>query len=442
MVGDVRRVAEQGTVHVALVLAAGAGVRQAHVGGGVVIVDEPAGRREPVGPEAHVLIILRELEGEDEGSLVDDGVLGISARQDDSLFDLMLQAEGGNDGFESAAAFDPDLIICVAGPLAGLLARVVQGVLREGAGIGAEQGIQVVEVGAAVPEDDRGVFADAAEFGRVAEGGEVARDVSVVGVVAHLHVEHVDAPAVLVRDIGLQVDARELGEVGLHVLQVVLRDMEVFLSEFFGEVEGQGVQSVVDRGALGDALRSVRDGEVDVVVHGRIHRLLQFIHVHALENVGLCGVEHAGGVASDAEVETPEDGILAHVQLVDEQGDERDGAGARGQAVFRLADGADRDAGVGIAGQVVGHLHGDVLDGDVHGVEGVGLHGGDEVAAEGAVGLYAGIAADEGCRQRKESCLHLKVHRKNCSTSRCSCHLPGLFGRREGSGARATCSGP
>ena len=166
MVGDVRSVAQQRTVHVALVLAAGAGVRQAHVSRGIV-VDEAAGGREPVRPEGHFLIVLREFEGEDQRGFVDDGFLGVAAGLDDRLLHLVLQAQGGDHGLEAAAAFDRNALVSVAGEVAGLLARVIERILREGSRVGFKQGVDLEEIGSAVPEEHRRVLADAVELGFV-----------------------------------------------------------------------------------------------------------------------------------------------------------------------------------------------------------------------------------------------------------------------------------
>ena len=185
------------------------------------------------------------------------------------------------------------------------------------------------------------------------------------------------------------------------------------------------------------------DGLVAVEVFLGIQRLRQFVDADVLQDALLVRGQAGQRVARHGEAETPEHRILADVEvvIVRDHRDEGECAGARGHPVGVLLDGADGDAGVGVAGQFVGHLQGDALDGDLHRVEGIGLHGGHEAAAEGAVGLNAGQAAERGCRQRENVGFHLKVHRKICSTHRHSFRPPGPCGRRGGSGDRGIGSG-
>ena len=286
------------------------------------------------------------------------------------------------------------------------------------------------------------ILAHAVEFGGIVQRGIVSHHEALVLVVGHLDLEQVEAAAFAVRLVGLHVDARELGQIGLDILDVVGRELQEALAERFGEVERQGVRAVEDRNALGDALRAVDDGFVAIVVLGRVERVRQLIDIHLLQDVLLRRVDRRDRIPLHREMETLEFGILAQVEIADDYGDEREGAGAPGQAILRFADGTDGDAVVGIAGQVVGHLLGDAFEGELDRMERIRLRDGHETATEGGVRLHAGKAAECSCRQDEKACLHLKVHRKNCSTHPCSCHLPGPCGRKEGSEARAPCSVP
>ena len=67
---------------------------------------------------------------------------------------LVLEAQGGDDRLESAAALDADLLSGDPGAVARLVPREIEGVLREGTRIAVEQGVHVEEVGRSVPEDD------------------------------------------------------------------------------------------------------------------------------------------------------------------------------------------------------------------------------------------------------------------------------------------------
>ena len=155
----------------------------------------------------------------------------------------------------------------------------VEAVLREGiivriigVALGLDQLVEVEEVVGAEIEDERGILADAVVFARERKFGEILGDVSVRCIHAQLEVEHIDASAHALRLVGVDVYAGELGQVLVHVLQVLKLDLHVFLSELAVEIERERVLTVINRDSVSDPSGLVFDGRVEVQ-DGEVHRL-------------------------------------------------------------------------------------------------------------------------------------------------------------------------
>ena len=184
--------------------------------------------------------------------------------------------------------------------------------------------------------------------------------------------EQVDAAADTLRDVGIDVDAGDIHhELGVLVDLVVfvaagedgaelLQGVDVALSEGGVQLEDQVVLSVIHRNAAGDDLGAVGDVPVGAGLLGA-EGVEQGIDVEVLEDALLTGGSRGDGVGREADGELHELGVRADVQGV-QFGNQAEGGGTGGQAEGLVPDGADGQAGVRKAGQVVRPTHPDVFD--------------------------------------------------------------------------------
>ena len=412
VVGDVRGIAEVRPVQVALVLGVGAGIGQAGEGDGpfLLVRDHADGRTEYGGEEIHVKEVVGLLVGEQERGLVDDGLGRVAAAREDGVLHLLHQRGHREDGLQTAAALDVHIVR--RGPFGGLVGGVVEGVLVEEFVV-LQVIALVVEGGLARNEQEGGVLALAAIGGTDRQGGDVV--VPVIVIVAHRkdgQVEQVDASADPFGDVALDVDTGNLLDVlgvpvdgGVHGPvhedgADTLEDVDVLLSVFGAEFETQGIPAVIDGHAAGDDLRSVGNGPVGA---GPLagERVGEGVHVQVLEDALVAGGGDGDGIGLEMDFETDEFGIGSEVDGVQGR-DEGECARAGGQPEGLLPDGADGDARIREARQVVGPAEADVLDGDFNGVGIVEEAQVDEVPADFAAGLHAGR---RGERKQQEECF-------------------------------------
>ena len=147
---------------------------------------------------------------------------------------------------------------------------------------------------------------------------------------------------------------------------VLLQGVDVTLSEGFVQLEIQVVLTVIHRNAAGDDLGAVGDVPVGAGLLGT-EGVLQGIDEEVLEDVLLPGGGGGDGVGREADGEPHELGVGAEVQGV-QGGNETEGGGPGGQAEGFVPDGADGQAGVREAGQVVRPTETDLLDREFNGI--------------------------------------------------------------------------
>ena len=399
MVCHIGGIAEAVPVEGALVFVPGAGVGQAGEAGAAFFRDDPAGRAEhgrEEGPEGLVVPVILEREG--DLCAADDGLGRVSVLADFRLGGIQ-EGLGVDDGLQSAAALDIDLVAGEARLRPGLVTGQIVGVLRELLLV-FDIGRLVEEIGLAVDEHEGRVLADAVVLGVEVEPDAVAVEeigavAAVIGQAAEL--EEVDAAAVAGRGFHLEVEAREtLGEVGERV-GIFLGDGQVALGELSGEVEGEGVAAAVDDTAVGDGRALVGDVGVGPGL-GEVDGLGELIDADVLDHVAVGVGRDGDGVQGCGEVHVLQDRVLAVVEVL-EGGQERQDAAAGRQAELVVADGAEGDAFGGKAGQAVRHLHPDPGQGDLGRMDVEHLVGGDQVFSEVFIHGDAGNAGEKGSRE-------------------------------------------
>ena len=381
VVGDVRSVLEVGTVDLALVLRADAGVGEAgetDVFGAFLILGLGLdGRAQDGRIVLEFAIVFRHVERKDDGCLHDNHLAWVSAFPGDGLMGFSLQLAGQDDGFQAAAAFHQD---------------AVGGCSRCRGVSGAVEAV-LVELGVAV--DERGLVGEFRFTGIEQEGGVLLHTlpgavdrqeahVVVTGVVVGAHaqageVEEVDTAAVALGDVHGQVDAGDgVQPVFVFVNGVVLvavaqggtqlaEGIDVLLGVGLGEGQAQVSAAAVNgrtlgdgRGAVGNVLRAARGG-----THGQA--LGELRHADVLQDARL-GVFVAGNrICGEAQRQAHGRGIRAEVQGI-QGGHQREGCFARGEAEDVVADGADGQFGGRVAREGIGHLHLDFLKGELCGV--------------------------------------------------------------------------
>ena len=167
-----------------------------------------------------------------------------------------------------------------------------------------------------------------------------------------------------------------------------LEDVDVLLPVGPAELEAQGILAVIDGDAAGDDLGAVGDDPVGAALLAA-ERVGQGVDEQVLEDVLLPFVGRGDGVGLEMDQEADELGVGPQVEGV-QGGHQAEGGGPRGQAEGLVADGADGEAGVREAGQVVGPAEADVLDREFDGIGIVQEALVDEVLADLGAGLEAG----------------------------------------------------
>ncbi len=143
MVGDIRGILAVGPVHIALVFRAFIGVGQAGEGHLLVVVNPFEGRVQDGRELVEILVVLREVKGEFDGGLGNDGVLSVSALPGNLVRYQPVDFLGGDDRFQARTAFDVDRRSGPAGKGLGLIGRDVEHILL-GLRVGAVERIYVL----------------------------------------------------------------------------------------------------------------------------------------------------------------------------------------------------------------------------------------------------------------------------------------------------------
>ena len=302
-----------------------------------------------------------------------------------------------DNGLESAAAFYQNSLFGLL--FLGGMGDPVEGVLIELFVV--VQAFGLVEKRRLAGDDNEGrVFLDAVPGRAYLKQADVVVPVIIlVGYGQAGKLEQVDASSVAFRNVCAQVNARE----GCHVIVVFVHaviggavfenrsqtgdNVYIFLGERLGEEERQVAGAVANGNTLGNELFTVGDGAVNAGFRSS-QRLRKFRDVDVLDKVCLVVAGTGDGVGCKEQLEAEGLRVAAQIQRIQGR-NQGEGAFPGGESEDIVPDGADGHVAVGIARQVAGQLHLNLVQVELHCIciEQKGLV--NKVFAQAVIGVYA-----------------------------------------------------